>query len=72
MSCYFRHLKEIFAEAGIEATRENRTQLDEAFHKVVGIDYKDCPAAWRKIKLETAGDARKRRDFIARLRQALD
>ncbi len=43
MSCYFRHLKDIFAEAGIEVTKANRKELDRAFHDIVGVVYKDCP-----------------------------
>lgn len=46
MSCYFRHLKDIFAEAGIEVTASNKRQVDQAIHRLVGVKYKECPAAW--------------------------
>ena len=56
MSCYFRHLEDIFAEAGIEVTSGNRKQLDRAIHRIVGTDYKACPETWRRVKQEiTAG-----------------
>jgi hypothetical protein len=31
MTCYFRHLKEIFKKAGIEVTRENKREVTEPF-----------------------------------------
>jgi len=34
MSCYFRILKDILAEAEIEGTPANRKQVDQAIHKV--------------------------------------
>jgi hypothetical protein len=37
MSCYFRHLKEIFDEAGIVVMPNNRNQIDQAIHQVVGV-----------------------------------
>jgi hypothetical protein len=50
MSCYFRHIGEIFAEAGVEVTKENKKALDAAIHKAVGVACKDCPSAWRAVK----------------------
>lgn len=50
MSCYFRHIKDLFADAGVEVTAENRKDLDRKLHAAVGVEYKDCPAAGRKIK----------------------
>lgn len=50
MSCYFRHLKDIFEEAGIVVTPENKKALDRKMHEAAGVEYKDCPAAWRGIK----------------------
>jgi len=71
MSCYFRHLKEIFQEIGIEVTAENRKKVDQAFHQVLGVEYKNCMAVWKKLKLELAGDEKKRRELAAKLRQAI-
>lgn len=50
MSCYFRHLKDIFEEAGIVVTPENKKVLDRKMHEAAGVEYKNCPAAWRGIK----------------------
>ncbi|MHC4713361.1 MAG: hypothetical protein ACYTAN_08855 [Planctomycetota bacterium] len=50
MSCYFRHMKDVFAEAGVEVTKENKKAIDAAIHNAVGVDYKNCPAAWKGVK----------------------
>lgn len=50
MTCYFRHLEEILKKAGIEATPENRSEIDRVIHDVVGVKYKNCPVVWRQIK----------------------
>ena len=71
MSCYFRHLKNILNEAGIEATPDNRKQIDRAIHDIVGVTYKDCPATWKKLKQEIAGDEQKGQDFIKKLQNAI-
>ncbi len=71
MSCYFRILKDILAEAGIEVTPANRKQVDQAIHKVVGVEFKDCPAAGRAVKQQITGDEQKRRDFAKKLREAI-
>ncbi len=71
MSCYFRHLKDILAEAGIKVTPANRKQVDQAFHKVVGVEYKDCPAAGRAVKQQTMGDEKTRQEFVKKLKAAM-
>ena len=69
MSCYFRHIKAIIAEAGIEVTPQNKKQVDKAIHQIMGIDYKDCPATWKTMKQHLAGEPA-RQDFINNLRHA--
>jgi len=71
MSCYFRHLKDILAEAGIEVTPSNKKQIDRAIHNIVEVTYKDCPTAWKKLKQEIVGDELKRRDFVNKLQDAI-
>ena len=72
MSCYFRHLKFVLDEAGIEITPENKRQVDKAIHSIIGTDYKDCSATWRKIKNEILTDPGKRRDFIRDLKARIE
>jgi hypothetical protein len=50
MTCYFRHLKQIFAKADIEVTPQNKKQLDEIIHNLVKTTYKDCPTTWKEVK----------------------
>lgn len=56
VACYFRHLKEVFVKAGIEVTNENKRDVDRVIHGIVGVAYKDCPAAWREVKKKMAED----------------
>ena len=56
MSCYFRQLKDILAEAGVEVTPGNKRKVDQAIHRIVGVEYKDCPVAWKALKEQIMGD----------------
>lgn len=71
MSCYLRHLKNILDEAGIEVTQANRKKIDQAFHQIVGVTYKDCPTTWKKLKADLTGDEQKRNELIQKLQDAL-
>ena len=71
MSCYFRHLKVIFEQAGVKVTPSNKKQIDQAIHQIVGVTYKDCPQAWKKLKQEIIGDEQMRRNFIKKLQAAI-
>ena len=70
MSCYFRHLDEIFTSAGITVTPQNRKHLDETIHKLMGTHYKDCPATWREFKKQVLVDDKSRRQFAQRLKES--
>ncbi|MFC1803360.1 hypothetical protein ACFL0D_05270 [Thermoproteota archaeon] len=52
MTCYFRHkqMKEVFEKAGVEITKENRKDVDRVIHSIVGVEYKNCSAAWKAVK----------------------
>jgi molecular chaperone GrpE (heat shock protein) len=65
MTCYFRHLDEIFKKAGIDVTKENKQELDKMIHKIMGTKYKDCPATWREVKKRIVKDEN---GFIAQLK----
>ncbi len=66
MTCYFRHLRDVFEKAGIEATKENKRDLDRAIHAHVGVGYKDCSSAWRAVKVSLVEDEGA---FLAMLRE---
>jgi len=67
MTCYFRHLKEVFSEADIEVTSENKREIDKVIHRLVGAEYKHCPDVWREAKKRLAQD---KAGFILALKQA--
>lgn len=71
MSCYFRHIKYIIDEAGIEVTPGSKRQIDQAFHQIVRVNYRDCPATWERLKQELTGDEKKRQDFIRKLQNSM-
>lgn len=68
MSCYLRHMKQILSVAGIEVTPNNKKKVDEAIHKLVGVEYKDCSRVWKSIKQDLAGDSQKMREFALKLK----
>lgn len=69
MSCYLRHIKDVLDEAGIVVTPANRKQIDQAVHQAVGVEYKDCPATWNRVK-EELKDERKRKALVTQLQAA--
>jgi len=71
MSCYFRHVKDLLDEAGIEITPGNKKDIDRAFHQTVGVVYKDCPATWKRLKQEIIVNEPKRRELIQKLQNAV-
>ena len=68
MTCYFRHLKNVFNEAGIKVSEDNRRDIDQAIHGIMGVDYKNCSATWKKVKEKLTDD---KDGFISDLKQAL-
>ena len=69
MSCYFRHIKDVFQEAGIEITPANKKDIDRAIHKMVGVAYKDCSATWKQVKQQLLADDKKRQKFVEKLKR---
>jgi hypothetical protein len=69
LTCYFRHLKQVFRKAGIEVTSENRQEIDRIIHGIVGVEYKNCPTAWKEVKKRIAED---KEDFVSELKEALN
>jgi hypothetical protein len=67
MSCYFRHMKDLLQEAGVEVDQQNKKDIDRAIHDIAGVTYKDCSQTWRKVK-EMTGDEAGRKVFVKRLK----
>ncbi len=68
MTCYFRHIQHIFQKAGVEVTSENKREIDRVIHGIVGVEYKNCPAAWREAKKRITEDEE---GFVSKLKEAL-
>jgi len=68
MSCYFRHLTEVFREAGVKVTPANKREVDQAVHRIVEVAYKDCPPTWKAVKARLQ-DPKARKTFINALRR---
>ncbi|MDB9822705.1 hypothetical protein OAC89_03310 [Deltaproteobacteria bacterium] len=68
MSCYFRHMKDIFEEAGVEVTGDNKKEIDRIIHGLVEEEYKNCPSAWKAVKEHIRGDEKAREQFIKKLK----
>jgi len=68
MTCYFRHLQDVFRKAGIDVTSENKREIDRVIHGIAGVEYKNCPAAWREVKKRIAENEE---SFVSKLKEAL-
>lgn len=68
MTCYFRHIHQVFEKAGIEVTSENKREIDRIIHNIVGVDYKNCSATWREVKKKIAEDEEA---FVSKLQETL-
>ena len=68
MTCYFRHLKEVFKKAGIEITKDNKREIDKVIHSIVGVEYKNCSTAWKEVKKKIIEDEAM---FVSKLNESL-
>jgi hypothetical protein len=57
MSCYTRHLDDLFREAGIEPNKENKKKLDSLLKKK--FKSANCPEVWKKVKTHLNNPAKK-------------
>lgn len=61
-------MKLVFEQIGIEVTPENKKEIDKKIHAFVGVEYKNCSATWKAIKVKKAEDEEK---FLSDLDRAL-
>jgi hypothetical protein len=47
-------MKEVFEQADLEVTKENRKDIDMVIHNIVGVEYKNCSATWKAVKEKLA------------------
>ncbi len=67
LTCYFRHLGDVFKKAGIEVTKDNKREVDRLVHGIIGIEYKNCPATWKEVKKRLVENEE---GFVSKLRDA--
>lgn len=68
LTCYFKHIKNVFEKAGVEPTTENKKEIDKVIHSLLGVEYKNCSQTWKAVKAKLAEDEVQ---FIEHLRAAL-
>ena len=72
MSCYFRHMKDVLEEVGIDVTNENKKKIDSIIHDLVEVEYKNCSPAWKAVKAHIKEDEKARNRFVKKLKKALE
>jgi len=65
-TCYFRHIQHIFKKIGMQVTNENKREIDRAIHRILGVEYKNCPATWKELKSRLAKDEE---SFVSNLKK---
>ena len=70
MSCYTRHLEELFNDIGFPFTKENKKVGDALIRKVLRMSKADCPDVWRKLKTVLA-DKDKKKSLIEKLKKEI-
>jgi hypothetical protein len=68
MTCYFRHIQNIFKKIGLDINKTNKREIDRVIHKMVGVNYKNCSATWREVKKRIVEDEN---EFVYKLNKAL-
>jgi hypothetical protein len=43
-------MTELFAEMGVNVTKENMKEIDERLHEYLSVDYRNCAATWKMIR----------------------
>jgi hypothetical protein len=68
MTCYFRHLRDVFKKAEIEVTTGNKRDIDRVIHDIIGVEYKNCSATWKEVKKKLTEDEGR---FVSLLKEKL-
>jgi hypothetical protein len=67
MSCYIRHLGDVFETLEIEDNKDNRKAMDKSIRRILKTD-KPCPEVWKRLKTILA-DEKKRKDLVGKLKK---
>lgn len=60
-------MKQVFEKAGIEINSANRKEIDRIIHNIVGVNYKNCPVAWKQVKSHISENEA---EFVSTLKDA--
>ncbi len=60
MTCFMRHLNELFEDLGIEQTPENKRKMQRELREIVGVESKRCWDIWKGVKPWLSDDEKKR------------
>ncbi|MCX6650670.1 MAG: hypothetical protein NT131_03310 [Methanomassiliicoccales archaeon] len=66
MTCYFRHLEQVFLKAGLVIDVDNRKRVDIIIHEMAGVNYKDCTKVTKALKVMLKDEEA----FVQHLREA--
>ena len=66
MSCYVRHLTDVFEALSVENNKDNRKAIDKAIRKILKMD-EPCPLVWKRLKTILA-DRKKKEDLVKKLK----
>jgi hypothetical protein len=64
-------MKDIFDEAGIKVTKENKQEVDKIIHGLFSQTYKNCSPTWKAVKEQIKGDDKVRGQFVGQLKKAV-
>ncbi|MGQ4871323.1 MAG: hypothetical protein ACP6IT_05755 [Candidatus Thorarchaeota archaeon] len=56
MTCYFRWIRDILDEAGVDLAKIDKRDVDRVIHGIVGVEYKNCSETWKRLKVHLAKD----------------
>lgn len=59
MTCFMRHLGELFEELDLEQTTENKRKMQKELWRITGIESKKCWDIWKEVKIWLADDEKK-------------
>jgi hypothetical protein len=67
MSCYIRHLSDVFEALGVEDNKGNHKIMDKSIRKLLKTD-KPCPEVWKHLKPILANE-KKKKDLVGKLKK---
>jgi len=65
-------MKDVLDEVGVTITPASKKEIDRILHEIVGVPYKDCSSAWKRIKEMVKGSPADREQFVGKLRNAVE